>query len=369
MPDFPIYFTYNPINQMRRIYLDYASLTPIDKGVMKQIKKYSTPEYTNPLSFYASAVNAKRAIEDAQERIANVIHAHSDEIIFTSGGTESNNLVLQNKINKHIIISAIEHSSIINPIQATHISVDGNGMINLDLLKKSITSETTMVSVMLVNNEIGTIEPLCEIAKIVRDARKNFGGQFPLLHTDACQAIAHIPIYVEKLGVDIISLDGHKVYGPRGIGMLYVRRGTLNIDRAGTANVPGIMGLAYAIELTEKIREKETMRIANLKEYFIEGLMKIEPLIKVNGDLDHFSPHILNVSIPNIDNEFFVLQLDARGIECSTKSACLKDEDESYVLREIGANSKNSIRFSFGRSTTRGELKKALKSITQILKN
>jgi cysteine desulfurase len=367
MPDFPIYFTYNPTNQMRRIYLDYASLTPVDRGVMKQMKKYSTGDYTNPMAYYASAVNAKGAIDDAKERIAKVLHAHSDEIIFTSGGTESNNLVLQNKINRHIIISAIEHSSIINPIQATHISVDGNGMIDLDLLKRSITPETTLVSIMLVNNEIGTIEPLTEIAKIVREARKTYGGQFPLLHTDACQAIAHIPIYVEKLGVDLISLDGHKVYGPRGIGMLYVRRGTLDIERAGTANVPGIMGLAYAIELNEKMRERETVRIAQLKEYFVNELIRIEPGIRINGDLDHFSPHILNVSIPNIDNEFFVLQLDARGVECSTKSACLKDEDESYVLKEIGANSKSSIRFSFGRNTTKGELNTTLKAITQIL--
>ncbi len=352
---------------MKKIYLDYASLTPIDKGVMKQINKYSTAEYSNPQSFYSSAVSSKRAIDDAKERIANVLHAHSDEIFFTSGGTESNNLVLQNKINRHIIISSIEHSSVMNPIEATHIPVDNNGMIDLEFLKKSITTETTLVSVMLVNNEIGTIEPLAEIAKIVRDARKNFGGQFPLLHTDACQAIVHLPIYVEKLGVDFISLDGHKIYGPRGVGMLYARRGTIDINRPGTANLPGIMGLAYAIEFNEKIREKETARISELKEYFINELLKIDQRIRVNGDLDHFSPHILNVSIPDIDSEFFVLQLDARGIECSTKSACLKDEDESYVLREIGANSKNSIRFSFGRNTTKGDLKSVLKVITQIL--
>jgi len=265
------------------------------------------------------------------------------------------------------MISSIEHSSIMNPIEATHIPVDNNGMIDLEFLKKSITTETTLVSVMLVNNEIGTIEPLAEIAKIVRDARKNFGGRFPLLHTDACQAIVHLPIYVEKLGVDFISIDGHKIYGPRGVGMLYARRGTIDIDRPGTANLPGIMGLAYAIEFNEKIREKETARISELKEYFINELLKIDQRIRVNGDLDHFSPHILNVSIPDIDSEFFVLQLDARCIECSTKSACLKDEDESYVLREIGANSKNSIRFSFGRNTTKGDLKSVLKVITQIL--
>lgn len=352
---------------MKRIYLDYASLTPIDKGVIKQIKKYSAQEYSNPLAIYTSAVNSKKAVDEAKERIAKVLHAHADEIIFTSGGTESNDLVLNNKANKKIIVSAIEHSSIINQEDTIHIPVDCNGLIDLELLKKSITPDTTLVSVMLVNNEIGTIEPIDQIAKIVRNARKNFNSKFPLLHTDACQAMTHLPIYVEKLGADLISLDGHKIYGPRGIGMLYVKRGTLNIERSGTANVPGIMGLAYAIELAEKIREKETRRIAELKTYFINELIKLNSSIKVNGDIGHSSPHILNISIPNIDNEFFVLQLDAKGIECSTKSACLKDEDESYVLRGIGANSKNSIRFSFGRDTTKKDLKITLKAITRIL--
>ncbi len=352
---------------MKRIYLDYASLTPIDKGVMKEMRKYSTEEYTNPSSLYLSAVNSKKAIVDAKNRIAKVLHAHSDEIIFTSGGTESNALVLNNKINKNIIISSIEHSSIINHIEALHIPVNKDGIIDLEFLKKSITAETTLVSVMLVNNEIGTIEPIHEIAKIVRDARKNFGGKFPLLHTDACQAVEHLPIYVEKIGVDLISLDGHKIYGPRGVGMLYVKRGSMEIERAGTDNVPGIMGFAYALELAEKRREEETKRIGLLKNYFISELLKLKPDIKVNGNLEKSSPHILNISIPDIDNEFFVLQLDAKGVECSTKSACLRDSDESYVLKEIGANSKNSVRFSFGRNTTKGDLKKVLGIIDVLL--
>lgn len=353
---------------MKRIYLDYASLTPVDKGVMREMKEYSKEKYTNPSALYSSAVNAKRAIQDAKERIARILHAHSDEIIFTSGGTESNALVLDNKINKHIIISNIEHSSIRKTEKnVTLISVDKNGLIDLEMLKRSITPETTLVSIMLVNNEIGVIEPIYEIAKIVRDARKSFGGRFPLLHTDACQAVIHLPLYVEKLGVDIISLDGHKIYGPRGVGMLYVKRGTMEIDRAGTENVPGIMGFALALENAEKMREKETMRIASLRDFFLNELIKINPEIKVNGDLKSSSPHILNVSIPNIDNEFFVLQLDANGIECSTKSACLKDEDESYVLKAIDANSKNSIRFSFGKDTKKSDLKRVLKVIKGIL--
>ncbi|MDQ5893574.1 MAG: hypothetical protein QG640_586 [Patescibacteria group bacterium] len=351
---------------MTRIYLDYASLTPIDRKVMREMKKYSTGDYTNPSALYVSAVKAKKAFEDAKNRVAKVLHAHADEIIFTSGGTESNQLVLNQFKGKKVVISAIEHSSIIRNAEATHILVDSRGIIDLDHLKKSITAETALVSVMMVNNEIGTIEPIQDIAKIVRDARKAFGTNI-ILHTDACQAAIHTPLYVEKLGIDLLTLDGAKIYGPRGVGMLYVRRGTLNIERAGTENIPGIMGFAKALELAEKKREKETTRISKLKNFFINRLHEINPEIKVNGAFENSTQHILNISIPKIDSEFFVLQLDAKGIECSTKSACLRDEDESYVLKAIGADSKTSIRFSFGRKTTKRHLKKTLKIIEKIV--
>lgn len=350
---------------MKRIYLDYASLTPIDKGVLKQINKFSKREYSNPSALYASAVKAKSVIEEAKARVAKVIHAHPDEIIFTSGGTESNQLVLNSFLNKQIIISNIEHSSIIKHVGTINIPVNQGGQVDLDLLKKSITNETALVSIMMVNNEIGAIQPIQEIAKIVRDYRKNNNSQLPLLHTDASQAPIHLPIYVEKLGVDLITLDGNKIYGPRGIGMLYVKRGSVDIVRAGTENIPGIMGFAHALEIAEKMREKESARIAELKEFFIDELKKINTEIKINGS--NTTPHILNISIPGIDSEFFVLQLDAKGIECSTKSACLRDEDESYVLKAIGTNSADSVRFSFGRYTTKGELKKVLRVMKGIL--
>lgn len=351
---------------MKRIYLDYASLTPIDKGVMKQMKKYSTGDYTNPSALYLSAVNAKRALEDAKNRVAKVLHAHPDEIIFTSGGTESNRLVLDSYKGKHIIISAIEHSSIIRNTEATIIPVDKEGIVDLEFLKKSITPDTALVSIILVNNEIGTIEPIHEIAKIVRDANKKFNTKI-LLHTDASQAVTHLPLYVEKLGIDLMTLDGHKMYGPRGVGMLYVKRGSVKIDRSGTESIPGIMGFAYALELAEKVREKETKRIQELKKYFIEELFKLNSGIKINGSLENSTPHILNISIPDIDGEFFVLQLDAEGIECSTKSACLRDEDESYVIKTIGADSKSSLRFSFGRGTVKKDIKKTIKVIGKII--
>lgn len=351
---------------MKRIYLDYASLTPIDKGVLKVMKKYSKGDYSNPSSLYVSGVNAKKAIDDAKVRIAKIIHSHPDEILFTSGGTESNHLILKKFEGERVIISAIEHSSIIKDINAVHIPVNSSGLIDLEFLKESLTMDTALVSVMLVNNEIGAIEPIHEVVKIVRDFNKKNNTNI-LVHTDACQAAVHLTLHVEKLGVDLMTLDGAKMYGPRGVGMLYVKRGSLDITRAGTENVPAIMGFAYALELIDKKREKETIRIAELKAYFIKELQNINPEIKVNGSLEYSSPHILNVSIPNIDNEFFLFQLDAKGIEVSTKSACLRDEDESYVLKAIGANSKNSVRFSFGRGTSKGDLKKVLAVIKKIL--
>jgi cysteine desulfurase len=350
---------------MKRIYLDYASLTPIDKGVMKEIRKYSKDEYTNPSSIYSSGVKAFNAIKDARTRISNVLHAHPDEILFTSGGTESNQLVLNMFKGKRVLVSAIEHSSIIKHTDAMHIPVDSRGIVDLDAFKKMLTNDIALVSVMLVNNEIGSVQPIAEICKIVRDFNKKNNTNI-VLHTDACQAITHIPLYVEKLGIDLMTLDGHKMYGPRGMGMLYVKRG-LKIDRPGTENTPGIMGLALAVEKSEILRDKETKRILELKKYIIAEIQKINPNILVNGDTENAVPHILNVNIPNIDNEFFILQLDAKGIECSSKSACLRDEDESYVLKSIGVNSKNSIRFSFGRKTSKGDIRKTVKVIAKIL--
>jgi cysteine desulfurase len=337
---------------MKRIYLDYASLTPIDKRVMKEMKKYSSADYGNPSALYASAIKSKKAIADATKRIADVLHAHPDEIIFTSGGTESNQLVLEQFAPHEIVTSAIEHSSI---PKTNAVAVNANGIIDLDDLKKKITSETKLVSIMYVNNETGAIQPIHEIVRLVRKINKNI-----LVHTDAAQA-GLLPLHVEKLGVDFMALDGNKIYGPRGVGMLYVRRG-LKIERSGTENVPGIMGLARALEITEKIREKEYARLSELKKFFLDELKKKKPEIKVNGDIGTTSPHILNVSIPGIDNEFFVLKLDAKGIECSTKSACLFNSDESYVLSAMGADSKTSVRFSFGRQTTKSDLKKVLKN-------
>ena len=399
----------------KRIYLDYASLTPVDPRVIREMKKFSAPIYANPSSLYAEGVAARKAMADGRKSVADFIRAHPDEIIFTSGGTEANGLALEGAgrtarrsgIEKpHLIISSIEHSSIIEVAkmmekygcEVTRLSVSSSGIVNLDELRKALKPSTYLVSIMTVNNEVGTIQPVREIAKIVRDYRKSKTGvaekvaHYPLFHTDAAQAGLFEELNVEKLGVDLLTLDSSKMYGPRGMGCLYVKRNT-PIEpiiygggqekglRSGTENIPAIMGFAKALELVGAELAKgvkgETVgkehfsqvkcSISDMRAELIDGLRKIRPNITVNGaKSDNQSPHILNVSIPGIDNEFFVLQLDAKGISCSTKSSCLRDSEESYVLKAIGADSKTSVRFSFGRWTKKRDVKRALLALFSI---
>lgn len=364
---------------------------------------YSSSKYANPASLCMEGVAGKKVLIDARKKVANFIHAHSDEIVFTSGGTESNNIALRGVVEMakskgidrpHIVISAIEHSSVIETAKVlekmgceiTIIPVDKTGVVSVDKLKDTIKKNTVLVSIMTVNNEIGTIQPIRGIAKIIRDIKKSFGrspvDNYPLFHTDASQAYLCEDFFVERLGVDLLTLDSGKMYGPRGVGCLYVKRG-ISIEpiisgggqeeglRSGTENIPGIMGFAKAIDLIQSeigINSRlEFQRLNNYRAMMIAGLKKIDSRIIINGDGANFSPHILNVSIPDIDNELFVIRLDAKGIACSTKSSCLHDEDESYVLRAIGADSLTSVRFSFGRWTKQRDIFKALEVVEYIL--
>ncbi|HEX7724371.1 MAG TPA: cysteine desulfurase family protein [Candidatus Paceibacterota bacterium] len=399
---------------MSRIYLDYASLTPIDARVVREMKYYSTVEFANPSSLYREGVAAKRVLADGRTRIAAAIHAHADEIVFTSGGTEANGLALEGagraayrvlaqplgpQAKVHLVTTNIEHSSVretvdmlgTHGVEITRIPVGSNGIINLDDLKKAIKPNTYMVSIMTVNNEIGTVQPIRDIAKVIRHAREHImpkqadgaRSRYPLLHADAAQAAAYFNLNVEQLGVDLMTLDAGKVYGPRGMGALYIKRGT-SIEpivygggqerglRSGTENIPAIMGFAKALELAAEERVEEVARVQALKEQFYAGLKEIAPQAVLNPAALEFAspdlaPNILNISIPGIDNEFFVLRLDAQGIAISTKSSCLRDEDESYVLRAIGADSKTSVRISFGRWTEKRHVRKVLKVIKKIM--
>lgn len=376
-----------------RIYLDYASLTPVDRKVLREMKEYSRPEYANPSSLYKEGVAAKRAMAEARNAIADSIHAHSDEIIFTSGGTEANTIALQGVVRAareagiqkpHIVISNIEHSSVMETAamlegygcEVKRVAVDHRGHVSAEDVAAAIKESTVLVSVMLVNNEIGTVQPIREIAKVVRKARE-VRTPYPLLHTDAAQAIVTEDVFVEKLGVDLLTLDGSKMYGPRGIGCLYVKRGVKVSPviygggqerglRSGTENLPAIMGLAKAVEMICVSKGRESQRLRVLKDQMLQGLKEMRSDIQMNGS-EPVAPHILNVSIPGIDSELFVLRLDAKGVACSTKSSCLRDAEESYVLKTIGADSSRSVRFSFGRQTTERQVKKALKAIKEAL--
>lgn len=405
----------------KKIYLDYASLTPVDHLITKEVSKYSGVDYANPSSIYKQGVMAKEVLQKSRNKVASLINTQPEEIIFTSGGTESNNLamigVVENLHEKgveysamHVLISVIEHSSIrecANYLEGKGvtielINVNKDGIILVDELKEKIRPNTVLVSVMTVNNELGSIQPIREIAKIIRHTRSNleieqspFNFQeykYPVFHTDASQAPLYLDLKVEKLGVDLLTLDGSKICGPRGVGIIYIKKDTPISPiifgggqefgfRSGTENISGIAGFAKALEIASENRDGEVKRILELKTLFIQELKNIDQNIKINGveesvvnrnqnkteSLNH-SPHILNVYFPKIDNEFFLLQLDAKGIACSTKSSCLEDEEESYVLNAIGANSKQSIRFSFGRWTTKKEIKGTLDVIKKIYK-
>lgn len=384
---------------MSRIYLDYASLTPIDPRVLREMRRFSSADFANPSSIYKEGVMAKKALEGGRKSVSSFLGAHSDEIFFTSGGTEANNIAIigaqkafesKNEGGKgHLVISAIEHSSIMETaaqlekqgVEVTRLFVGQKGVINLDDLKRAIKPNTFLVSVMAVNNEIGTIQPIKEIAKVVRHARAQIAESI-LFHTDASQAALYMDLNVQKSGVDLLTLDSSKMYGPRGMGALFIKRGVELQPmifgggqekgiRSGTENIGAIMGFAKALEIAKKESVKATKTISGLKRQFSKGLKSVNKEISVNPkgvktDAE-VAPHILNVNIPGIDNEFFVLQLDAKGIACSTKSSCLRDGDESYVLRAIGADSKTSVRFSFGRWTKVGDIKKSLGIVRQLL--
>lgn len=394
----------------RRIYLDYASLTPIDRRVLRVMKKLSSKGYANPSSIYKEGVKARKVLEESRKVVSRILGGRAEEIFFTSGGTEANNLAvlgtaqavrMAGRERPHLIISAVEHSSIIEcanlleklGMEVTRLAVDSFGSVSLEELKKAIRPETFLVSIMMVNNEIGTVQKIREIAKIIRHSRTNLSTagyqsplidhqsllanhQFPLFHTDASQAPLFYDLKAENLGVDLLTIDGGKIYGPRGIGAIYVKKGTPISPvlvgggqekglRSGTENLPAIAGLAKALELADRDREKEFKRVSELKAFFLAGLRRIRPDLKVNGHSDpEVSPHILNISLPGIDNEFFLLRLDAKGVAVSTKSSCLRDSDQSYVLRAIGADSGDSLRFSFGRWTTKREIKAVLALIS-----
>jgi cysteine desulfurase len=374
---------------MKRIYLDNAATTPTDPRVVQAMLPYFTEVYGNPSSLHAFGQGAKHAIEEARQIVAAFIGAKPEEIVFTSGGTESNNFTIKGvalarcEKGNHIITSKIEHHAVLEPchflekqgFKVTLIPVDKYGLVDPADVKKAITDKTILISIMYANNEIGTIEPIAEIGNLARSNGIYF-------HTDAVQALGHLPIDVDDLNVDILSASGHKLYGPKGVGILYVRKGVRMLPfihggdheqgrRASTHNVPGIVGFGKAVELAKEEMGKEIENLTFLRDKLIKNILGTIEFTRLNGHPTQRLPNSVNVSISYVEGESILLNLDMEGIACSTGSACTSSSLEpSHVLSAIGLShdlSHGSMRFSLGRQTSEDDIVYVLEVLPGIV--
>jgi len=374
---------------MRRIYLDHAATTPTRSEVVKAMLPYFTDAFGNPSSVYSYGQEAKGAIEEARTKGAELIGARSEEIIFTSGGTEADNFALKGVAyanegkGNHIITTSIEHHAVLEAckflekrgFQITCLPVDKYGLVDPDDVKRAITDKTILISVMHASNEVGTVEPVEKIGEIAKEAGVYF-------HSDAVQTVGHIPVDVDKLKVDLLAISGHKFYGPKGVGALYIRKGTKLVSlmhggeqekrrRAGTENVPAIVGLGKAVELAGQEMGKETERLAYLRDKLIKGLGEKIDHIRLNGHPKRRLPNNVNVSVDFVEGESMLLNLDLEGICASTGSACSSASLEpSHVLLALGLSPEQahgSLRFTLGRENTEADIERVLEVLPGIV--
>lgn len=373
------------------IYLDYAAATPMDPAVQAAMQLYLTERFFNPSATYLSAKAVAADLLTARESVAHWLGAKPPEIIFTAGGTEANNLAITGVMSRfpdgNAVISSIEHESVREPAgqyEYHEAPVHSVGTINLAELEKLIDDKTVLVSVMYANNEIGTIQPLKEIATLLQKVRKQrqiSNNSRPLyFHTDACQASNYLDLHATRIGVDLMTLNGGKMYGPKQSGILYVKTGVdINAQilgggqerglRSGTENVAGAIGFAKALDIAQKTRAAEAGRILGVREKFAADLAEALPVV-INGSLKKRLPNNLSLTFPGVDNERLMMQLDEAGIMCAVGSACSASKEESsHVLRAIGLSDKDArstLRFTFGRQTTEAELIKTVKLIKEL---
>ena len=373
--------------KQRMVYLDHAATTPVRREALKQMRPFFDQHFANPASLYREGVLAKKTLDGARARIAGIIGAQPDTIVFTDGGSESNNLAIfgvaeaNRERGRQIISSNLEHSTVMEPLsqlarQGWGVNMapsDKSGLIDTDKIMNLITPETVLVSIMYANNEIGAKGPIAEIGRRILKYRQEHSTALPYFHTDACRAAGYLELDVEKLHVDLMSLNSGKIYGPKGAGMLYSRRGVkINARqfgggqegglRAGTENVAGIVGFAAALELAQEEKTKESARLRKLTNYFWKKIQKNFSNAKLNGPElgESRLPNNLNITFPGLDGEQMVLYLDAEGVMCSTASACDALSDEpSHVLCALqipSSDVRSTLRFSLGRSTTKADI-------------
>ena len=371
------------------IYLDNAATTRVYPEVLEAMNPFFTEHFANPAAFYSFANPAQKAVHEAREQVANLIGAKNEEIYFTGGGSESDNWAIkataeayQNK-GKHIITSKIEHHAVLHTCQwlekqgfeVTYVNVDQDGVIKLDELEAAIRPDTILISVMAANNEIGTIQPLREIGEL---AHKHG----VLFHTDAVQAFAHIPINVDEMHIDMLSASGHKIHGPKGIGVMYIRKGVKILSfmhggaqerrrRAGTHNVPGIVGMGKAVEIASRTMEENGKKIAEMRDYLIEQVLEKVPYARLNGHRTERLPNNANFCFRFIEGEGMLILLDQAGIYGSSGSACTSGSlDPSHVLLAIGLPHEiahGSLRLTLSEETTKEDIDYTVDKLAEII--
>lgn len=380
--------SFNKSARLKMIYLDHASTTPVDPEVLISMEPYFSDLFYNPSSLYRGAIDVKNAVDGSRKKIASFLNCQTQEIIFTSGGTESDNLAILGVCRRfkkgHIITSQIEHPAVLNCVKkmeqegfsATYLAPDREGIISAQKVSEALRPDTVLVSIMYANNEIGSIQPIAEIARAIKKFRKS--GNIPFFHSDACQATQYLNMDIKKLGVDLLTINGSKIYGPKGVGVLYagfalkldpimLGGGQENGLRSGTENTAGIIGLGRAVELIDK---KFIKRETALRDYMIDELLKIEGT-ELNGSRLRRLPNNINISFDGVEGESAVLYLDRVGIACSTGSACSsKSLEPSHVILALGKTEEKahcSLRFTLGRKNTRMEIRKAVMEIKETI--
>lgn len=374
---------------MRQVYLDYSATTPVKEEVLQEMIPYFTEQFGNPSSLYTMGLTSKEAVDKARSQVAALIGADSKEIYFTGCGSEADNWAVFGTVDKfkekgnHIITTRIEHHAMLhsceflekNGYKVTYLAVEPDGTVKPETLEAAITDQTILISIMMVNNEVGTIEPIKELAAIA----KKHGILF---HTDAVQALANVPIDVKDLGVDMLSVSAHKIYGPKGIGALYIRKG-LRISnymhggaqemgrRAGTENLAGIVGFGKAAELAKINMEEHIAHCSQLRDYLIDRITREIPDTFVNGTMEHRHPGNANITFKYIEGESILLLLDYKGVSVSTGSACSsKSLEPSHVLTALGVPVEmvhGTVRFTVGDFTTKEDIDYTVESLNEIV--